>query len=69
MISFQLFECEAESESLIIFCHGFQSNKTKGKFLLDLFLPEFSILLFDFNGCGNNSSEKFTYGLEESEQL
>ena len=41
----------------------------EGQFLMDLFLPFYSLLLYDHRGCGNNGSEYVTLGLWEAVDL
>lgn len=54
---------------IILYLHSFNGNALEGKFLFDMFLPKFSILLYDMRGCGNNKSEYVTMGLRESIDL
>ncbi|TCS93489.1 alpha/beta hydrolase [Hazenella coriacea] len=55
---------ESSSSSIIIMCHGFTSNKTsKGRF--DRFASTFhqlgySVLVFDFSGCGESDTDQLT---------
>jgi esterase/lipase len=54
---------------LILYSHTFSGNKIEGKFLFEYFLPNFSICLFDFHGCGNAEGEYVTLGLKEKHDI
>jgi esterase/lipase len=54
---------------MIIYSHTFSGNKIEGKFLLEYFLPNYSICLFDFHACGNAEGEFVTLGLREKHDL
>lgn len=65
-----LYHFENESiKNVIIYCHSFSENALSGKFLLETFSKNFSILLYDHRGCGNNMEEFITLGLRESLDL
>lgn len=58
-----------KSKRVLIYSHGFLGNALEGSFLLDYFIPEFQILLYDARGCGNSPSTYVTFGLRESIDL
>ena len=58
----------SDSDSIIIMCHGFTSNKySKGRFerLAKAFNNSgFSALAFDFRGCGESDDDRLTVDKE-----
>ena len=56
-------------ETIAVYMHTFSGNKMEGRFLMDHFLPNIGVLLFDSLGCGNAEGEFVTLGLREKDDL
>lgn len=54
---------------MLIYIHCIEGNKLEGYFLIEKFLPYFSVLLFEFNGFGNSVGNFVTYGKKELEDF
>lgn len=65
-----IYEPEGKrTKNLFIYVHCFNGNWLEGIQFIDNLEEEFSLLVYDLRGSGNNMSKYVTLGLRESEDL
>jgi hypothetical protein len=60
---------DKEIESVIVYLHQYYGKAPDGLFLLDNFIEDSAILLYDLSGHGNSPEILFTFGVTESQNL
>lgn len=68
-IECSLYKPDTPHHGILIYCHSYGGNKIEGKRLLPSLLEHFSVLVFDFAGCGNSDGKYVTLGINESKDL
>ena len=60
---------DAKDLPVLIYCHSHSGSRVEGIDLVDVFCPDFGVVLFDFSGCGHSEGEYVTLGIKEQDDL